>query len=253
VFKLHFGIALILAVAASAFSQKQTESGVKTYDAAEGSREAYKLLAEVFAERPEQTFTNALLRIRERDSDERKVLVRFQTSVGPSSWSATYAVDPAAVKSGVTKAVITHNGRKDNDYKITDASGVTKTISPDETYIPFANSGFSVADLGLEFLHWPEQRITKKEMYSSRYCAILESTNPRPAKGAYAKVRAWVTVEPPLAPIRAEAYDANGKRIKVFEVKGIERVNGHFQVDSVEMRNLQTGSRTIMEFDLGGG
>jgi hypothetical protein len=242
-------LAVLFLAGTSVLAQKQIESSVKTFNAAEGAREAEKLLAQVFAERPEQTFTNALLRIRERDREERKVIVRLQTSIGSQNWSATYAADPAAVSTGVTKAVITHNGHNGNDYKITDATGTTKTISPAETNIPFANSDFSIADLGLEFLHWPEQRITKKEMYSSRFCAILESTDPHPVKGGYARVRSWITLEPPLAPIRAEAYDANGKRVKVFEVKGVERVKGRFQVDSVEMRNIQNGSRTVMEFD----
>ena len=245
-------VALQLFVPRSVIAQKQIESSVKTYDSAEGAREAQKLLSEIFAQRPKQTFTNATLRIRDRDGDERKVLVRFRTSITPGDWSATYSVEPSQVKSGVVKATITHSDRRPNTYEIVEAgSAGVKSIPPEETNIRFANSDFSLIDLGLEFLHWPQQRITKKEMYSSRYCAILESTNPHPVKGGYARVRAWITVEPPLAPVRAEAYDENGKRIKVFDVKGVERVNGHFQVDSVEMRDLQRGSRTIMEFDLG--
>lgn len=246
-------LAALLITSACASAQKRPESSVKTYGAGEGAREAQKLLSEVFAERPEQTFTNALLRIRERDADERKLLVRFQTSVNPTSWTTTYSVDPSAIRSGVTKATITHRGSQPNSYTIVESGRASpKTVLPDETNIAFANSDFSLGDLGLEFLHWSEQRVIKKEMYNSRYCAVLESTNPKPAKGAYARVRSWITVEPPLAPVRAEAYDANGKRIKVFEVKSVERVNGRFQVDAVEMRNLEAGSRTILEFDLGG-
>src|SRR5262249_45031920 len=139
-----------------------------------------------------------------------------------------------------------------NRYLVLDsANSAVKTIPPEQTNIPFAASDFCLADLGLEFLHWPTQRVTKKEMYSSRFCAVLESTNPHPGKDGYARVRSWITTEPPPAPVRAEAYDAAGKRMKVFDVKGVERVNGHFQVDSVEMRNIQTGSRTVMEFDFG--
>jgi hypothetical protein len=176
--------------------------------------------------------------------------VRFQTSVTPTNWSATYETSPRDERApSLSNLTIIHSPTGENEYRVR-ADGSVKSIPPDQSYIPFGNSDFSLADLGLEFLHWPKQRITKKEMYSSRYCAVLESTNPNPSKNGYARVRSWITTEPPLAPVRAEAYDSSGKRIKVFDVKGVERVKGHFQVDSVEMRNLLTGSRTVMEFDL---
>jgi hypothetical protein len=226
---------------------------VKTLSPTEGDREAKELITQIFSQQPEQTFTNALLKIRGHEGDERKVLVHFQTSVTPTNWSATYEVSPSAQerRPAISKLTIIHSSSAPNQYLISDSANSTiKTIPAEQTDISFGGSDFSVADLGLEFLHWPKQRVSKKEMYSSRYCAVLESINPNPAKEGYARVRSWITTEPPLAPVRAEAYDASGKRVKVFDVKGVERVNGHFQVDSVEMRNLKTGSRTVMEFDL---
>ena len=243
----------------SSFAQKQVESSVKTLSPTEGDREARELVPQILAQRPEQTFTNAVLRIRNRDGVERRVAVRFQTAITPTNWSSTYESSPSHSpedkKPFVRKLTITHAPSAPNRYLIWESSNTNatpKTISPSDTSLPFATSDFSVADLGLEFLHWPKQRVAKKEMYSSRYCAVLDSINPSPAKGACARIRSWITTEPPLAPVRAEAYDAAGKRIKVFDVKGVEKVKGHFKVDSVEMRDLQTGSRTIMEFDLGG-
>jgi hypothetical protein len=244
---------LLGAFSVSTFAQKPTDSSVKTLSPAEGDREAKDLIAQILSQRPEQTFTNALLKIRSRDGDERKVLVRFQTMVTPTNWSATYetSLSPQERRLAINKLTIIHSPSARNQYLVSDpASSGSKTIPSGQTDLSFAGSDFAVADLGLEFLHWPKQRVTKKEMYSSRYCAVLESTNPNPTKAGYARVRSWITTEPPLAPVRAEAYDSSGKRVKVFDVKGVERVNGHFQVDSVEMRNLQTGSRTVMEFDL---
>src|SRR4051812_31225566 len=92
---------LILLLAAPLFAQKQTESSIKTLDPSQGSREAQNLLSEVFAERPEQTFSNALLRIRDRDGAERKVRVRFATRLTPTNWSATYSTDPSEARGGI--------------------------------------------------------------------------------------------------------------------------------------------------------
>jgi hypothetical protein len=241
-------------------AQKQAESSVKSLDPVEGDREAQKLLAEVFAQRPEQSFTNGELKIRDRDGNEHKIPVRLQVSTSPTNWSAIYetvgasASSQQAGKSDIIKAIIMHNGSQPSEYLVFE-SGSTRIgpnkLAPEGTMTPFANSDFWLADLGLEFLHWPKQRVAKKEMYSSRYCAVLDSINPTPAKGGYARVRSWITTEAPHGPVRAEAYDSSGKRMKVFDVKSIEKVNGRFQVDSVEMRNLQTGSRTVLEFDVG--
>ena len=44
---------------------------------------------------------------------------------------------------------------------------------------PFAGSDFwALADLGLEFLYWPEQRLIKKEIRRGQSCDVLESINP---------------------------------------------------------------------------
>ena len=46
--------------------------------------------------------------------------------------------------------------------------------------IPFANSDFWLGDLGLEFFHWPEQKILPKptNLVRGRDYTLLESTNP---------------------------------------------------------------------------
>jgi hypothetical protein len=113
--------------------------------------------------------------------------------------------------------------------------------------VPFAGSDFWLADLGYEFLHWPKQAVLKNDMRHSRACKVLESSNPTP--GTYSRVVCWITVEKPHAPVHADAYDATGTRFKQFDPKNLEKVNGVYQIESVEMRNSKTGSHTILEFD----
>ena len=57
-------------------------------------------------------------------------------------------------------------------------------ISEQALMSPFAGSDFWLCDLGLEFFHWPDQRILKHEDRRTRACAVLESTNPNPSPGA---------------------------------------------------------------------
>ena len=50
--------------------------------------------------------------------------------------------------------------------------------------------------------------------------------------------------------VHAEAYDVNGKLLKEFDPKSFKKVNGQWELQDMEIRNVQTGSRTRLEFDL---
>jgi Outer membrane lipoprotein-sorting protein len=117
------------------------------------------------------------------------------------------------------------------------------------SFTPFANSDFSLGDLGLEFFHWPAQKVLKKEVHRSRGCTVLESTNPYPVTNGYSRVVSWIDNES-LGIVEAYAYDANGKKLKDFYPKDFKKVDGQWQVQTLVMENVQTGSRSRLEFDL---
>jgi len=77
----------------------------------------------------------------------------------------------------------------------------------------------------------------------------LESTNPAPVTNGYSRVVSWID-EDTLGIVEANAYDVNGKKLKDFYPKDFKKVNGQWQVQSLVMENLQTGSRSRLEFDL---
>ena len=116
--------------------------------------------------------------------------------------------------------------------------------------IPFAGSDFWVADLGLEFLHWPHQRLLKKEMRHSKSCDVLESVNPAPVPGGYARVVSWIIIESPHGIVHADAYDAGGELLKRFDPTALEKVQGEYQLEEMEIRNRKTDTRTWIKFNL---
>ena len=118
--------------------------------------------------------------------------------------------------------------------------------------IPFAGSDFWLADLGLEFFHWPQQKILPKtiNLKRGRAYTLLESTNPNPSTNGYSHVLSWIDQETGGI-LQAEAYDAQGKLLKEFEPGSFQKdVNGQRQLQEMDIRNVQTGSRTRLEFDL---
>ncbi|HWC60610.1 MAG TPA: outer membrane lipoprotein-sorting protein, partial [Verrucomicrobiae bacterium] len=86
-------------------------------------------------------------------------------------------------------------------------------------------------------------------MKRSRSCRVLESINPHPVAGSYSRVKSWVDAES-HGIVLAEAYDLNGKELKEFAPKDFSKVNGQWQLEEMQISNVQTGSRTTVKFNL---
>src|ERR1051326_9043339 len=222
---------------------------------AEGAREAQTLIAEMLSEKPEQDFTNTgLIKIRDSESNQRQIPLRIITLVTRTNRLQIYEATPTASEAKYLSTILTiiHTPGSANQYLLsTSSSSPGRLLKQNELMAPFAGSDFWIIDLGYEFLHWPKQAVLKNDMRHSRACKVLESTNPNPSPGAYSRVVCWITVDNPHAPVHADAYDASGNRFKQFDPKNLEKVNGVYQIESVEMRNSKTGSHTVLEFDRG--
>lgn len=124
-------------------------------------------------------------------------------------------------------------------------------VSGSALMTPFAGSDFCIADLGLEFLHWPDQKVLPHttELKRGRAYTLLQSTNPNPGANGYSRVLSWIDKETDGI-LEAKAYDAQGNLLKEFYPKDFKKVDGQWEVQSMEMDNDQTGSRSVIKFDL---
>lgn len=207
-----------------------------------------QLAQEILEQRPVDDVTNVgILQIRPAKGGTTQTHFRFSIvakGLDSTGWSAFY-------QTGLTNAdalLIVHPpDLGPNAYYFKIGSG--EKLKVDNIMAPFANSDFWICDLGLEFFHWPVQKVLKHESRKTRECTVVESTNPSPAPGSYSRVLSWIDDES-LAPVHAEAYDANGKLLKIFDPKKVKKVNGQWQLADMEIQNVQTGSRTWIKFDL---
>ena len=248
-------ILFILSILSPCFAQKQQERP-PPLNPIQAEKEARALVADLLSQRPAENSTNAgLLRIRGANGQERELPVHFEIVCRGTNWQSVYE---AATGDGVKAARLTvvHSDGQPNQYELAEPSApgaaqlAPRSLSANGTMIPFAGSDFWVADLGLEFLRWPKQRLLKKEMRRSKSCDVLESVNPQPAAGGYARVVSWVTMDEPHGIVHADAYDAKGELLKQFDPTELKKVHGERQLAEMEMRNRQTGSHTWIKFDL---
>jgi hypothetical protein len=187
-----------------------------------------------------------MLLIRRADGSQLKVPIKWMIRPMEGRWLDIYQT-PDKFEIPQEVLIIDHqNGTNHYDYK---RGGVAVTEVTTNVFIPFAMSDFYVGDFGLEFLHWPNPKHVKTEMKKGRPCYVIETVNPHPGKNAYARVRSWIDTENGGL-IRAQAFTDDGSLLKEFEIKDIKRVEGHWQLKAVSIRNEQTDTNTRLEFDL---
>jgi hypothetical protein len=179
-----------------------------------------------------------------------EIPLRVQVSTSPMSWESSYST--SSNRDYTATLVVTHFPDRPSAYKVANINRPpTDTnefipLTGDEILAPFARSDFAIADLGLEFFWWPQQKVLKKEVHRSCGCTVLESTNP--STNGYSRIVSWIDTES-LGIVEAYAYDARGKQLKDFYPKDLKKVNGQYQVQTMVMENTQTGTRTRLEFE----
>jgi hypothetical protein len=213
--------------------------------------EGRELARQIHEAKPAENFTNfGVLKIRTA-AGKREIPIKCAVTVTPTNWASFYEIRNGY---GTESLKVTHESSGTNryDYHLDFGDSVKNiTVPGAETFRTFAGSDFWLCDLGLEFFHWPAQKVLKKEVKRSRGCTVLESTNPTPTTNGYSRVVSWIDRESGGI-VQAEAYDFKNKLLKEFAPKSFKKVAGQWQLQEIEIRNVQTGSRTRLEFNLGG-
>jgi hypothetical protein len=243
---MAMGLRLLVALVASFVSLHSATPYIET--PGEGEALVEELLTRI---PPDDSEILGLLKIRPSDGPLVEIPIRMTIRLSSNSWHDVYQTQPVNGKPGEV-LIVQHRARDQNRYlhgTVEQASSepALKPLDPAHLYQPFAGSDFFPADLGLEFLHWPSQKIVKKEMRKSRSCRVVESTNPNPIPNGYAKVLSWIDFETGNI-IMAEGYDTAGQKLKEFSIRKVSRSEG--KLKSVEIRNDQTDSRTLLELNV---
>ncbi len=244
-------VACLLAVAPHVSAASQAPAAAPPED-----REAVTFVRDLLAQRPATEIAiNGVFHIRQPDGHRSQIPVRYSVRLGGHEWQSVYVTERTSTI-GPEELVVTHSANQPNRYRLKqislDGSRTNLiTLTGSEAVVSFAGSDFWLTDLGLEFLHWPDQRMVRDARITMRWgrpMKVVESRNPHPAVSGYSRVVSWIDSELGSV-VRAEAYDVHGKRFKIFDLKSFKKVNGRWHVKDMEIRDDARDSRTRLEFE----
>jgi Outer membrane lipoprotein-sorting protein len=254
VFPVFVSMAAALSCLNVAVAASIPDTRITPADPAAAGRE---LVTRLLSQRPSESLTNqGLLCVHRTKRDGFQVPLRITVQAGESSWSITYSTR-GTNQDHAAAFTVQHTVKGPDEYRVmlfSRSPGVTnefEMLSGLHAYLPFADSDFGLADLGMEFLHWPTQRLLKKGISHSRSCNQLESVAPPGQTKTYARVLSWFDIETGGL-LAAKAYDASGKVVKEFSPTALKKLGDRYEVQEVEMRNLRTGSRSVLSFQVDG-
>jgi hypothetical protein len=186
---------------------------------------------------------------------QKEIPITCRVTVNATGWKSDYET-AATDQAPAEHLVVIHHLDAANEYLYARAASVSGILPRPGAMPPaqacstaLAGSDFSLADLGLDFLHWPKQWLVKNEMRLGEPCYLLESSDP--PGGEVVRVRSDIDKEF-NAPLIAVGYDAGGGVVKEFSLHGssFKKVNGRWQLEKMDIRNKKTGSHTELKFDL---
>jgi hypothetical protein len=189
------------------------------------------------------------------DGQTKSVPVVCRVLIHDASWETDYDT-AATANSGAEQLIVIHGTNAPNAYLYARAPALSAPlpkpapISPaDAAATPLAGSDFSAGDLGLDFLHWPQQRRLKGEMRLGQPCYVLESRDP--AAKSIVRVKSYIDKESNGLLI-ANGYDAEDHLVKEFSLHGssFKKVNGHWRLEKMDIRNVKNRSQTELKFDI---
>jgi hypothetical protein len=200
--------------------------------------EGVRLAASLRAASPLKASTNtAVLKIRTPEG-RRQVPIRVVTEPREARWTVRYATTGPGPEEVLT---VTHTTNAAPVFE----RRLSGTNAPARSDTAFAGSDFCLGDLGLEFLHWPRQRVVGRELSAGQWCRVLESASLSPEGPA--SVRSWIDERHGVI-LNAEAYDARQVRLKYFAVTNFREVDDQWMF-GLSIVDDRKGTKTELTYD----
>lgn len=218
----------------SAFSQTGRDIALKVKNRPDGDTRKSELVMKL---------------INKRGSVRERKILSYSIDVGPDKKSMMFFQYPADVKgTGFLTWDYDAQGKDDDKWLYLPAMKKTRRISgasAKQDY--FMGSDFTYDDMGSRNVDEDEHKLLGEESVSGNKCWKLESL-PKDGRDIYSKKISWIRQDC-LIPVKVEYYDKMGALHRSLEISEISQVQGYWFAKKMQMTNVQTGHKTIIEIN----
>jgi len=191
-----------------------------------------------------------------RDGQER-VRKTFGTSKleanGIDNMRMTRFLSPPDVK-GTVSLLIEHADKDDDIWIYLPALKKVRRLVSSDKKTSFVGTDFSYGDvIGYKVNEW-SYKLLREETVDGQPCYVIESTPKNDtvkSNSGYAKRIGWLRKDNHFM-VKGDFFDESGEPLKTLTFSNIQQVDakrGKWQAMKLEASNVQTGHRTIIQFD----
>jgi len=123
---------------------------------------------------------------------------------------------------------------------------LTKRIDTDSKSQSFMGSDFTYDNMGERDIDDYEYTFIREDIYEEQHVVVVEGVAINPDDVGYSKVISWI-LDDIWMPVKIEYYDVRGDLEKIQTNTRIEEIDGYWAITKMEMENVQTNHRTIVE------
>lgn len=123
---------------------------------------------------------------------------------------------------------------------------LTKRIDADSKSQSFMGSDFTYDDMGERDIDDYQYTFLREDDYEGHHVLVVEGVAVNPEDTGYSKVISWIRADIWM-PVKVEYYDVGGELEKIQTNSRIEQIDGYWAVTKMEMENVQTNHKTIVE------
>nr|WP_329905125.1 outer membrane lipoprotein-sorting protein [Porphyromonas pogonae] len=187
--------------------------------------------------------------VNKRGSVRERKLISYSIDVGKDKKSIMFFLYPGDVKgTGFLTWDYDKVGKDDDKWLYLPAMKKTRRISGSSAKTEyFMGSDFTYDDMGSRNVDEDTHNLLGEEAVQGYKCWKLEST-PKNNREIYSKKIAWIRQDC-LIPIKVEYYDRMGKLHRKLELSNINKIDGFWLAQKMQMSNVQTGHQTVMEIN----
>jgi len=123
---------------------------------------------------------------------------------------------------------------------------LTKRIDADSKSQSFMGSDFTYDDMGERDIDDYAYTFIREDVYEGQPVLVVEGVAVDPEDGGYSKVISWI-LDDIWMPVKIEYFDVRGDLEKIQTNTRIEEIDGYWAITKMEMENVQTNHKTIVE------